>query len=89
MRIGLGNVLTTEEHLRKGWEIIQETADSFVAVAVRNNAAEPNHTSKRGQSSKRRIACFAVLERAPVLRRFGDLGFGHFSAEFATELRHR
>lgn len=26
MRIGLGNVLTTEEHLRKGWEIIQETA---------------------------------------------------------------
>jgi aromatic-L-amino-acid decarboxylase len=27
MRIGLGNVLTTEEHLRKGWEIIQETAE--------------------------------------------------------------
>ncbi len=26
MRIGLGNVLTTEEHLRKGWEIIKETA---------------------------------------------------------------
>ena len=26
MRIGLGNVLTTEEHLRKGWEIILETA---------------------------------------------------------------
>jgi aromatic-L-amino-acid decarboxylase len=26
MRIGLGNVLTTEEHLRKGWGIIQETA---------------------------------------------------------------
>jgi aromatic-L-amino-acid decarboxylase len=26
MRIGLGNVLTTEEHLRKAWEIIQETA---------------------------------------------------------------
>jgi aromatic-L-amino-acid/L-tryptophan decarboxylase len=26
MRIGLGNVLTTEEHLRKGWEIIRETA---------------------------------------------------------------
>jgi aromatic-L-amino-acid decarboxylase len=26
MRIGLGNVLTTEQHLRKGWEIIQETA---------------------------------------------------------------
>src|SRR5262245_1214682 len=28
MRIGLGNVLTTEEHLRKGWEIIQETAET-------------------------------------------------------------
>jgi len=27
MRIGLGNVLTTEEHLRKAWEIIQETAE--------------------------------------------------------------
>jgi aromatic-L-amino-acid/L-tryptophan decarboxylase len=26
MRIGLGNVLTTEEHLRKGWELIQQTA---------------------------------------------------------------
>jgi aromatic-L-amino-acid decarboxylase len=26
MRIGLGNVLTTEEHVRKGWEIIQEMA---------------------------------------------------------------
>ena len=29
MRIGLGNVLTTEEHLRKGWEIIQETAEAL------------------------------------------------------------
>jgi aromatic-L-amino-acid decarboxylase len=29
MRIGLGNVLTTEEHLRKGWEIIQETASNL------------------------------------------------------------
>ena len=28
MRIGLGNVLTTEEHLRKAWEIIRETADA-------------------------------------------------------------
>jgi aromatic-L-amino-acid decarboxylase len=26
MRIGLGNVLTTEEHLRKGWEMIRQTA---------------------------------------------------------------
>ncbi len=27
MRIGLGNVLTTEEHLRNAWELIRETAD--------------------------------------------------------------
>jgi len=27
MRIGLGNVLTTEQHLRKMWELIQETAE--------------------------------------------------------------
>jgi aromatic-L-amino-acid/L-tryptophan decarboxylase len=26
MRIGLGNILTTEEHLHKAWEIIRETA---------------------------------------------------------------
>ena len=26
MRIGLGNILTTEEHLRKAWKIIQQTA---------------------------------------------------------------
>jgi len=29
MRIGLGNVLTTEEHLRNGWEIVQETASKL------------------------------------------------------------
>ena len=29
MRIGLGNVLTTEEHLRKGWELVQKTADDL------------------------------------------------------------
>src|SRR5213594_2223338 len=29
MRIGLGNVLTMEEHLRKAWEIIQETASKL------------------------------------------------------------
>jgi aromatic-L-amino-acid/L-tryptophan decarboxylase len=27
MRIGLGNVLTTEEHLRKAWDLIRETAN--------------------------------------------------------------
>jgi aromatic-L-amino-acid decarboxylase len=29
MRVGLGNVLTTEEHLRKGWDIIQETVSQL------------------------------------------------------------
>jgi len=28
MRIGLGNVLTTQEHLRKGWGIIRKTAEA-------------------------------------------------------------
>jgi aromatic-L-amino-acid/L-tryptophan decarboxylase len=27
MRIGLGNILTTEQHLRQAWEMIRETAD--------------------------------------------------------------
>src|SRR5207244_12394494 len=26
MRIGLGNILTTEEHLRNAWQLIRETA---------------------------------------------------------------
>jgi hypothetical protein len=25
----LGNILTTEEHLRRGWELIQETASEL------------------------------------------------------------
>jgi aromatic-L-amino-acid decarboxylase len=29
MRIGLGNVLTTEDHLRHAWEMIRETADAL------------------------------------------------------------
>jgi aromatic-L-amino-acid/L-tryptophan decarboxylase len=29
MRIGLGNVLTTEEHLRKAWQLILETANAL------------------------------------------------------------
>jgi aromatic-L-amino-acid decarboxylase len=29
MRIGLGNVLTTEQHLRTGWEIIRDTASKL------------------------------------------------------------
>ncbi|PYJ31125.1 MAG: amino acid decarboxylase, partial [Verrucomicrobia bacterium] len=29
MRIGFGNVLTTEEHLREAWQLIRETADAL------------------------------------------------------------
>jgi hypothetical protein len=29
MRIGLGNVLTTEQHLRNLWELIQKTAEQL------------------------------------------------------------
>jgi aromatic-L-amino-acid decarboxylase len=31
MRIGFGNVLTTEQHLRAAWELIRKTADETVA----------------------------------------------------------
>jgi glutamate/tyrosine decarboxylase-like PLP-dependent enzyme len=31
MRIGLGNVLTTEEHLQKAWKLIGETANRLAA----------------------------------------------------------
>ncbi|HEY2103591.1 MAG TPA: aminotransferase class I/II-fold pyridoxal phosphate-dependent enzyme [Chthoniobacterales bacterium] len=33
IRLGLGNVLTTEKHLRDGWELIQETAQSIASGA--------------------------------------------------------
>jgi aromatic-L-amino-acid decarboxylase len=37
MRIGLGNVLTTEEHLRNVWKMIQRTADEVDrAVGAQN-----------------------------------------------------
>jgi hypothetical protein len=29
MRIGLGNVLTTEEHLRMAWRLIRETTEAL------------------------------------------------------------
>jgi len=29
MRIGLGNILTTQEHLRNVWELIQKTAEGL------------------------------------------------------------
>jgi hypothetical protein len=33
MRIGLGNVLTTEEHLRKAWEMIRKAAEGCCRTA--------------------------------------------------------
>jgi aromatic-L-amino-acid decarboxylase len=33
IRLGLGNILTTEKHLRDGWELIQETARSIASGA--------------------------------------------------------
>ena len=33
MRIGLGNVLTTEDHLREAWEMIRETAKRYSRAA--------------------------------------------------------
>jgi len=31
IRLGLGNILTTEKHLRNAWELIRETARSLVS----------------------------------------------------------
>ena len=30
MRVGLGNVLTTEQHLRNAWQLIQKTAANIL-----------------------------------------------------------
>ncbi|PYJ93263.1 MAG: hypothetical protein DME62_09510 [Verrucomicrobia bacterium] len=35
MRIGLGNVLTTEQHLRDAWELIQKECSSAGSPMVR------------------------------------------------------
>ena len=40
MRIGLGNVLTTEDHLREAWEMIRETAGRYSRAAHEFKAAE-------------------------------------------------
>jgi aromatic-L-amino-acid decarboxylase len=43
MRIGLGNVLTTEEHLRTAWQIIRETADdSWAKSQNRKSKSQEN-----------------------------------------------
>ena len=44
IRLGLGNILTTEKHLRDGWELIQETARSLASGADSKN---PSSTTSR------------------------------------------
>ena len=44
IRLGLGNILTTEKHLRDGWKLIQETARSIASHAWLNN---PDSTASR------------------------------------------
>src|SRR5207248_5238363 len=39
MRIGLGNILTTEQHLRSVWQLIQRTADEIASRAARPESA--------------------------------------------------
>jgi aromatic-L-amino-acid decarboxylase len=34
MRVGLGNVLTTEKHLRNAWELIQKTVEECAPRAA-------------------------------------------------------
>jgi aromatic-L-amino-acid decarboxylase len=51
MRIGLGNVLTTEEHLRKGWEIIQETAEG---AQLKSQIPKPKSQTKFNRPSPKR-----------------------------------
>jgi aromatic-L-amino-acid decarboxylase len=48
MRIGLGNVLTTEEHLCKGWELIRETA---AAVSEKSQNPKTKSQSNSNQPS--------------------------------------
>src|SRR5439155_24820163 len=36
IRLGLGNILTTEKHLPEAWELIQETARSLSSSSERN-----------------------------------------------------
>jgi aromatic-L-amino-acid/L-tryptophan decarboxylase len=54
MRIGLGNVLTTEEHLRKGWELIRETADAaWQKSQIPKPKAQTNFNQPNPKRSKR------------------------------------
>jgi aromatic-L-amino-acid decarboxylase len=54
MRIGLGNVLTTEEHLRKGWELIREAADAaWQKSQTTKSKAQINFNQPNPKRSKR------------------------------------
>jgi aromatic-L-amino-acid decarboxylase len=43
MRIGFGNVLTTEEHLRKAWDLISETAET---AQLKSQVPKPKSQTK-------------------------------------------
>jgi aromatic-L-amino-acid decarboxylase len=54
MRIGLGNVLTTEEHLRTGWKLIKETADAaWQKSQIPKSRAQTNFNRPNPERAKR------------------------------------
>lgn len=54
MRIGLGNVLTTEEHLRRGWKLIKETADAaWQKSQIPKSRAQTNFNQRNPKRAKR------------------------------------
>jgi len=54
MRIGLGNVLTTEEHLRTGWKLIKETADAaWQKSQISKSRAQTNFNQRNPKRAKR------------------------------------
>jgi aromatic-L-amino-acid/L-tryptophan decarboxylase len=54
MRIGLGNVLTTEEHLRTGWKLIKETADAaWQKSQIPKSRAQTNFNQRNPKRAKR------------------------------------
>ena len=68
MRIGLGNVLTTEEHLRKAWEMIRETASELSRCSC-CEASKWYHLTyeRRSQSGGYRFAAELAASKFPPL----------------------
>jgi len=51
MRIGFGNVLTTEEHLRKAWDLISEMAE---AARPKSQIPKPKSQTNFNQPNPKR-----------------------------------